>query len=218
MVHSQDSFYMPISVVICILWYDTSFLYCLFPHIVGNLRFVFPFSFLRSMCVPSWSSSYSFVYSLSVHSHREEIKPKQPKHQDNDVMPVLPCFSITMVSEKHIWRLEFQQKLQIGNQQIKKKKKKKKKRGGGWGEESKKWKIYWSLVESLNEQMQTNCCATPKLYLPGNWNGELVGSWVGNEVFSGLVYSGSAGRSLGTSVVWRGTRTGGRTKKTKAVK
>ena len=92
------------------------------------------------MYVPSWSSSYSFVYSLSVHSHREEIKPKQPKHQDNDVMPVLPCFSLTMVSEKHIWRLEFQQKLQIGNQQIKKKKKKKKERkgGGGGGAESKK--------------------------------------------------------------------------------
>ena len=89
------------------------------------------------MCVPSWSSSYSFVYSLSVHSHREEIKPKQPKHQDNDVMPVLPCFSLTMVSEKHIWRLEFQQKLQIGNQQIKKKeikkKEKKKEKGGGVG-------------------------------------------------------------------------------------
>ena len=95
------------------------------------------------MCVPSWSSSYSFVYSLSVHSHREEIKPKQPKHQDNDVMPVLPCFSLTMVSEKHIWQLEFQQKLQIGNQQIKKKKKKKKKKkrgGGGRGEKKKKKK------------------------------------------------------------------------------
>ena len=134
MVHSQDSFYTPIQwSLICILWYNTSLLYCLFPHIVGNWRFVFRFSFLRSMCVPSWSSSYSFVYSLSVHSHREEIKPKQPKHQDNDVMPVLPCFSLTMVSEKHIWRLEFQQKLQIGNQQIKKKKKKKERKGGGGG-------------------------------------------------------------------------------------
>ena len=101
------------------------------------------------MCVPSWSSSYSFVYSLSVHSHREEIKPKQPKHHDNDVMPVLPCFSLTMVSEKHIWRLEFQQKLQIGNQQIKKKKKKKKKGGGGGGRKAKNekfidpWSNHW---------------------------------------------------------------------------
>lgn len=69
-----------------------------------------------------------------------------------------------------------------------------------FGLDSNKSLLTWAVIESTIT------------YSPGSWwNGELVGSWVGNVVFSGRVYSGNGGRSLGSSVVWRGTRTGGST-------